>query len=205
MFLPTGTGSDSQRRPAQPEPNHARRSHHSAPWIRNSRNQLPVRGRALIVYVHGHDTASTRPDPTDSPRTGYPPPSWPIRTAGSRASTPHDGAERSCSSRRTTSTQKSDVCDHERDARRVLRWDGGQLATDEVLDFVTNAPANLGNTAGLRDALCAARLGQCDGRLRHVVAAQLQLPVLRQRRRRDGDERGRQSPFGPGSPPRRLR
>jgi len=27
-------------------------------------------------------------------------------------------------------------------------WDGGQLATDEVLDFITNAPANLGNAAG---------------------------------------------------------
>lgn len=27
-------------------------------------------------------------------------------------------------------------------------WDGGQLATDEVLDFVTKTPASLGNTSG---------------------------------------------------------
>jgi hypothetical protein len=27
-------------------------------------------------------------------------------------------------------------------------WDGGQLATDEVLDFVTDSPSSLGNTSG---------------------------------------------------------
>src|SRR5690606_4097853 len=43
---------------------------------------------------------------------------------------------------------KSMTCIPNAGLAAFCHWDGGQLATDEVLDCITNAPADLGNKAG---------------------------------------------------------
>jgi hypothetical protein len=49
-------------------------------------------------------------------------------------------------------------------------WDGGQLATDEVLDFVTDTPASLGNTSG-----CGSQVDDHDKLLRNVFTGTVQV------------------------------
>jgi hypothetical protein len=123
-------------------------------------------GSARYVYVHGEDCYVGPPNVASYgfPTFWYPkdvmenqnggaergapltdsPPNPPIPTGGAtvaeRAKAQLDMKSMTC----TTSAMLAAFC----------AWDGGQLATDEVLDFVTGTPASLGSNPGC---------GTCNG------------------------------------------
>ena len=145
IFLPTGTGSDSQSMPHNPNPYPPYGPTIAAPWFQTVGTDW-VFGSNLMVYVHGHDTFHKAMS-YGFTTYWYPPAVMANPNNGVPRVNPHDGANKLLIAKDELD-QKSMSAIPNAILHAFCAWDGGQLATDEVLDFVTNAPANLGNTAG---------------------------------------------------------
>lgn len=113
------------------------------PWNRNvgANNQF---NSQLFVYVHGHNCINT------AGSYGFPtywlPDAMMVAKGGKARANPSDGTN--VIPAKDALDVKSMTCVTNALLVAFCHWDGGQLATDEVLDFVTNTPASLGNKAG---------------------------------------------------------
>jgi hypothetical protein len=109
---------------------------------------------SLFVYLHGNNCSTHTPDSFGFPTWFYPAatlakygPSYPPRADGA---TP-DGAAIPASEHLEV---KAMNCITNAMLAAFCHWDGGQLATDDVLDFVTASPPSLGNAPG-----CGTQIG----------------------------------------------
>ncbi|MBX3207202.1 MAG: hypothetical protein KF764_19300 [Labilithrix sp.] len=139
LFMPSGNNAASVTVPRQPtNPPQAQ------PWNRNVGADF-VFGGPLYIYVHGHNCANAVGD------YGFPTFWYPdaVLTARGEAARPagFDGAGGMIPAQEALDV-KSMTCIPSALLAAFCHWDGGQLATDEVLDFITNTPANVGNAAG---------------------------------------------------------
>ncbi|MBX3187682.1 MAG: hypothetical protein KF819_11730 [Labilithrix sp.] len=145
MFLATGFATDSQSLPNNPNPYPPYGPTIAPPWI------APVGvngqfGSVLFTYIHGHNTFHS---------TG----AYGLTTFWYPADvmmTPNGGLARANG---VDSNGNALVAKNELDKKAMsaithvalqafCHWDGGQLATDEVLDYVTDSAPTLGNAAG---------------------------------------------------------
>lgn len=139
LFLPSGNNAASVTVPRQPtNPPQAQ------PWNRNVGTDF-IFGNPLLIYVHGHNCANATGD------YGYPTFWYPesVLTARGEAARPpgFDGAGGTIAPQELLDV-KSITCIPSALLAAFCHWDGGQLATDEVLDFITNTPPGVGNAAG---------------------------------------------------------
>jgi hypothetical protein len=109
----------------------------------------------LFVYLHGNNCSTHAPDAYGFPTFFYPPEvlakqgpqTFPPRSGGTTGS----GAFIPASEHLEV---KSINCITNALLAAFCHWDGGQLATDAVLDFVTGSPPSLGNRPG-----CGTQIG----------------------------------------------
>jgi hypothetical protein len=102
----------------------------------------------LFVYLHGNNCSTHSPSAYGFPTFFYPPeilakmgPDFPPRADGKTlVGTVVPASEHL--------EVKSMNCISNAMLAAFCHWDGGQLATDEVLDFVTGSPSSLGNNPG---------------------------------------------------------
>lgn len=102
----------------------------------------------LFVYLHGNNCSTLAPDSYGWPTWYYPPdvlakmgPNYPPRANGlDLAGNPVEASE--------FLEVKSINCVTNALLAAFCAWDGGQLATSEVMDYVTGSPPSLGNTPG---------------------------------------------------------
>ena len=138
VFLPSDAEADAVSVPHNPTNNTEQ-----APWSRNVGANNQFNGQ-LFVYAHGHNCISIQAS------YGYPtywlPDAMMIAKSFKARANPSDGAN--VIQAKDALDVKSMTCATNALLTAFCHWDGGQLATDEVLDFVTNAPATLGNAAG---------------------------------------------------------
>jgi hypothetical protein len=143
MFLPSDTEQDSIVVPHDPS-----KGTEAQPWNRNTGTNFQFNAQ-LFVYVHGHNCINT------AGAFGFPtfwlPPDVMAKNGGLPRPDAFDGNGTKFLAKDWLDV-KSAGCVTNAMFAAFCHWDGGQLATDEVLDFVTNAPANLGNGQG-----CGAR------------------------------------------------
>ena len=150
IFLPTGFNTDSQGMPHNPNPFPPYGPDVPAPWNQTVGTNW-VFGSSLMVYAHGHDTFH---------KTGsygfttfwYPPAIMATPNNGVQRWNPHDGANNLLVAKDELD-KKSMTAIPNAILQAFCAWDGGQLATDEALDFVTGSPASLGNNAGCGGAV----------------------------------------------------
>ena len=140
LFLPSGTNAADITVPRQPS-NPAQ----AQPWNRNVGTDS-VFGGPLYIYVHGHNCGNYPNRSYGSPTFWYPDAVLTGRGELPRA-VGFDGNGGMIPAKDLLDV-KSMTCIPSALLAAFCHWDGGQLATDEVLDFITNAPANLGNAAG---------------------------------------------------------
>ncbi len=139
LFLSSGTNAADITVPRQPSlPAEAQ------PWNRNVGTNA-VFGAPLYVYVHGHNCGNL------AGSYGFPTFWYPDAILSGRGEVPRaqgfDGNGTAIPAKDLLDV-KSMTCIPNAILAAFCHWDGGQLATDEVLDYITNAPASLGNTAG---------------------------------------------------------
>jgi hypothetical protein len=144
MFLPSDVEADTIVVPHNPSNNTE-----AQPWNRNTGTNFQFNGQ-LFVYVHGHNCINTK-DAYGFPTFWLPPD---VMAKNSSAVGPGlarpDGFDGNGTKflAKDWLDVKSAGCVTNAMFAAFCHWDGGQLATDEVLDFVTNTPASLGNNAG---------------------------------------------------------
>lgn len=102
----------------------------------------------LFVYMHGNNCTTQSPNSWGWPSWYYPPdvlakmgPDYPARPSAT------DFAGKPIAAKDFLEV-KSANCITNAMLAAFCEWDGGQLATSEVLDFVTDSPPSLGNKAG---------------------------------------------------------
>ncbi|MBS2015621.1 MAG: hypothetical protein JST00_22225 [Deltaproteobacteria bacterium] len=139
QFLPSGTGSETINVPRKPTS-----ENEAPPWSRNLGTNFQF-NQQLFVYVHGHKCGNEISS-YGMPTFWYPAAVMTANGGLPRANPNFDGMT-------TYPAQEAlDVkamnCITSAMLQAFCSWDGGQLATDEVLDFVTGAPASLLSTAG---------------------------------------------------------
>jgi hypothetical protein len=139
LFMSSGTQADNVVVPRQPS-NPAE----AAPWNRNVGTNF-LFGAPLYVYVHGHNCGNLAGS-YGYPTFWYPDAIMTGRGEVARA-TGFNGAGGMIPAQEALDV-KSMTCIPAAVLAAFCHWDGGQLATDEVLDFITNAPGTLGSTAG---------------------------------------------------------
>ncbi len=139
LFLASGTAGANVQVPRQPS-----NAAEPKPWNRNVGTDF-VFGAPLYIYVHGHNCGNL-PGSYGYPTFWYPDALLTGRGEVARAQG-FDGNGGMIAAKDLLDV-KSMTCIPSALLAAFCHWDGGQLATDEVLDFITNAPANLGNTAG---------------------------------------------------------
>jgi hypothetical protein len=114
-------------------------------------------GSVLYVYVHGHNCyqgASSYGFPTF-----YYPPNVMTENGGlARAQSYNDGAYTQALNIQDALDVKTMTCVTNAMLVAFCQWDGGQLATDEVLDFVANKGVDSGNT-GTACSRCTSTIG----------------------------------------------
>ena len=139
LFLPTQNEGDAIVVPRNPSNNTE-----APPWNRDAGLFYQFNGQ-LFIYVHGHNTNNAAnafglatfwlPDDVQAKNNGLP-----RREA-------FDGNGTKFAAKDWLDVKSATAIPNAIFAA-FCHWDGGQLATDEVLDFVTNSPASLGNAAG---------------------------------------------------------
>jgi hypothetical protein len=143
QFLPTGFETETLSVPHKPTS-----GAETAPWFRNAGVNWQF-NEQLYVYVHGHN-CGTRIGSYGYPTFFY---SGAVMAKYQDATTfpprvdGFDGAGNKIPAQELLDA-KAMNCIPNAMLAAFCHWDGGQLATDTVLDFVTNAPANLGSAAG---------------------------------------------------------
>ena len=147
LFMPTGNGGDAIVVPRQPS-----NPPEALPWNRNAGINYQFNSQ-LFIYVHGHTCDNVIVNGKGSYGTGtfwYPPNVMALNGGLTRGAPLSDEAPFPPLAVGATEQldMKSMTCVPAAMLAAFCHWDGGQLATDEVLDFVTNAPANLGAAAG---------------------------------------------------------
>ena len=146
LFLPSGTNGASIEVPRQPNNPPV-----NGPWSRNVGTDH-VFGAPLYIYVHGHNCGNL------AGSYGYPTFWYPDAVLTGRGEVPRaegfDGNGTAIPPKDLLDV-KSMTCIPNAVLAAFCHWDGGQLATDEVLDFITNTPASVGNSAGC-GSRCAA-------------------------------------------------
>ena len=139
MFLPSDAEQDAIVVPHNPSNNTE-----AQPWNRNAGTNFQFNAQ-LYVYVHGHNCINK------AGAFGFPtfwlPPDVMTKNGGLPRADAFDGNGTKFLAKDYLDV-KSAGCVTNAMFAAFCHWDGGQLATDEVLDFVTNAPANLGNAQG---------------------------------------------------------
>jgi hypothetical protein len=148
VFLPSGAEAADIVVPRQPS-----NPPEPAPWKRNAGTDFAF-GSSLYIYVHGHNCGNL-PDSYGYPTFWYPDALLTARGEVARA----QGFDEKGASipAKDVLDVKSMTCVPNAVLAAFCHWDGGQLATDEVLDFITNTPASLGSTAG-----CGSRCAPLD-------------------------------------------
>jgi len=139
LFLPSGTDAADIVVPRQPS-----NPPELAPWNRNVGTSSAF-GAPLYIYVHGHNCGNLPGS------YGFPTFWYPDAVLTGRGEVPRaEGFDENGASipPKDVLDVKSMTCIPNAILAAFCHWDGGQLATDEVLDFITNAPASLGNQAG---------------------------------------------------------
>jgi hypothetical protein len=112
-------------------------------------------GTQLFVYVHGHNCSTLTQGSYGFPTFFYPPEV--LTRTGTLATPPRaDGFTRE--GVLVPAAEHLDVkainCISNAMLAAFCHWDGGQLATSEVLDYVTDSPPSLGNAPG-----CGSQVG----------------------------------------------
>jgi len=139
LFLPAGEAADDVQVPRQPS-----NPPEAAPFNRNTGTNFAF-GSPLYIYVHGHNCGSY------DGSYGFPTFWYPPALLTARGEVPRvdglDGNGQKIPAKDMLDA-KSMTCIPSAVLQAFCHWDGGQLATDEVLDFITATPANVGNNAG---------------------------------------------------------
>jgi hypothetical protein len=148
-FLPSGFVGDIQQMDHNPNPFPPYGPDVPGPWFQAT-GVNGAFGSALYVYAHGHDTFHK--SGSYGFTTFWQPPAI--------MANPNNGVARRNG---FDGVGNPLVAKDELDKKSMTAipnvilvafcaWDGGQLATDEVLDFVTDSPASLGNQQGCGQA-----------------------------------------------------
>ena len=139
MFLPSANeGADAIVVPRNPSNNTE-----AQPWNRDAGLYFQFNG-VLFIYVHGHNTNNIASSYGLSTF-------WqPDAVQAKSASVPRRDAivNGKIFAAKDYLDVKAATAIPNAIFAAFCHWDGGQLATDEVMDFVTGAPASLGNAAG---------------------------------------------------------
>jgi hypothetical protein len=143
QFLPTGMNSDSSNMPHNPNPPSG--GNVPPPW-NVTVGVSWVFGSNIMVYVHGHDTFH-KPGSYGFTTFWYPPAVMVTPNNGVARVNPHDATGKLLVAKDELD-QKSMTAIPNAILQAFCTWDGGQLATDEVLDFVTASPPTLGSKSG---------------------------------------------------------
>lgn len=149
QFLPTGPGSDTIAVPRKPT-----NGSEQPPWSRNIGTDYQF-NQQLYVYTHGHKCNNIAAGMPNGPSYGmntffYPAAVQALNGSVARTDPFIDGGGKMPI--QDALDMKSMSCVTSVMLQAFCAWDGGQLATDEVLDFVTGSP-NLGSTAGCGGAV----------------------------------------------------
>ncbi len=139
LFLASGENGDAIVVPRQPS-NPAE----APPWNRNV-GTLSAFGAPLYIYVHGHNCGN----PAGS--FGFPTFFYPdaVLTGRGEVARPSGFDDKGTSlPAQEVLDAKAMTCVPSAVLAAFCHWDGGQLATDEVLDFITNTPTTVGSKAG---------------------------------------------------------
>ena len=144
-FLPTGFGTDVQNMPHNPNPFPPYGPDVPPPWSQTVGTDW-VFGSNLMVYAHGHDTFH-KAGSYGFTTFWYPPAIMANPNNGVPRVNGHDGAGNLLVAKDELD-KKSMTAIPNAILQAFCTWDGGQLATDEVLDFVTGSPATLANNQG---------------------------------------------------------
>lgn len=138
LYLPSGTDApDIQVEHVASNPDDGNRS-------RNAGTNA-LFGSPLYIYVHGHNCGSLPGS------FGFPTFFYPDALLTERGEVPRaNGLDENGTSipAKDVLDAKAMTCIPNVILAAFCHWDGGQLATDEVLDFITNAPPNLGSAVG---------------------------------------------------------
>lgn len=137
MFMPSGDAAATESVPHKPTS-----ETENPPWFRNMGTNYQF-NQQLYVYVHGHNCGS------EKQAYGFPTFFYPaaVQTANggvARANPTYGGGV--IVPAQEALDVKSMTCITGAMLAAFCHWDGGQLATDELLDFVTNNPVE-GNQA----------------------------------------------------------
>jgi hypothetical protein len=138
-FLPSDTELDKIVVPHDPS-----NKSEAKPWNRNTGTNFQFNAQ-LFAYVHGHNCINS------AGSYGFPTFWLPNDVMTKNGGLPRRDAidgKGTVFLAKDYLDVKSAGCVTNAMFAAFCHWDGGQLATDEVLDFVTNAPANLGNGQG---------------------------------------------------------
>ena len=143
QFLPTGAATDTISVPRKPT-----NGGELPPWNRNVGADYQF-NQQLFVYTHGHK-CDNKPSSYGMNTYLYPPAVQAANGSVARANPFIDGGGQIPI--QDALDAKSMTCVTSAMLQAFCSWDGGQLATDEVLDFATGS-ANLGSAAGCGGAV----------------------------------------------------
>lgn len=152
MFLPGGLTVATESVPHKPTS-----GAETAPWFRNMGTSYQF-NQQLYVYVHGHNCGN----PASSygyPTYWYPADVQALNFSLARADGFTGGGQ--VIPAKDLLDVKSMTCVSSAMLAAFCHWDGGQLATDEVLDFVTASPASLGSTIGCGTGTLGSATNRC--------------------------------------------
>jgi len=138
QFLPSAAQADTISVPHKPTS-----EVENPPWFRNTGIDYQF-NQQLFVYVHGHNCGNEKAS-YGFPTFFYPAAIQTLNGGLARAN-PTDGVN--IIPAQEALDVKSMNCITGAMLQAFCHWDGGQLATDEVLDFVTGTPPNVGSAAG---------------------------------------------------------
>jgi hypothetical protein len=136
MFLPSDTEADGIVVPRDPS-----KATEAKPWNRNTGTDYQFNGQ-LYIYVHGHNCINTASS-YGFPTFWLPPNVMAKNGDGTKPGLPRANAfdgNGVMYPAKDYLDVKSATCVTNAMLAAFCHWDGGQLATDEVLDFVTNNP-----------------------------------------------------------------
>lgn len=156
QFLPTGTGSDVIAVPRKPTV-----EAENPPYNRNMGTNFQF-NQQLFIYVHGHNCGNEVS--AYGKATFFYPAAVMALNGGVARANPTDGTN--VIPAQEALDVKSMNCITSAMLQAFCAWDGGQLATDEVLDFVTGSAPTLGSTAG-----CGGAVGNRCAPVNDVIAS----------------------------------
>ena len=161
LFLPSGTDGEAIYAP-------------HAGGFRNAGTNWQF-NQELYVYVHGHNCGNA------AKSYGYPTFYYPASVQAGNGGLPRaDGfnADGVVIPAQELLDVKSMTCIPHALLAAFCHWDGGQLATDEVLDFVTDAPASLGSSAGCGTRCAPVNLVNATGDSGSTAGAKYNFPFF---------------------------